>query len=109
MMRSDWSRASSTSCAIVVTLLFVVEPEAALGSTGFLPHAVCYLWDRWLLVVHALSDTLIGLAYLAISLSLVYFVRRRRDVPFPSMFLAFGTFIVACGATHFMEVWTLWR
>ncbi len=81
----------------------------SLGSTGFLPHAVCYLWDRWLLVIHALSDTLIGLAYLAISLSLVYFVRRRRDVPFPSMFLAFGAFIVACGATHFMEVWTLWQ
>ena len=109
MMRSDWSRASTTLCGIVVMLLFVVEPEAALGSTGFLPHAVCYLWDRWLLVVHALSDTLIGLAYLAISLSLVYFVRRRRDVPFPSMFLAFGSFIVACGATHFMEVWTLWQ
>jgi signal transduction histidine kinase len=83
--------------------------NGAIGSTSFLPHAVCYLWDRWLLVVHALSDTLIGLAYLAISLSLVYFVRRRRDVPFPSMFLAFGTFIVACGATHFMEVWTLWQ
>jgi PAS domain S-box-containing protein len=25
------------------------------------------------------------------------------------MFLAFGAFIVACGATHFMEVWTLWE
>src|SRR5207249_3450206 len=24
------------------------------------------------------------------------------------MFLAFGLFIVACGGTHFMEVWTLW-
>jgi len=78
-------------------------------DTGFLPHAVCYLWDSWLLAVHALSDALIGLAYVAISLSLVYFVRRRRDVPFPSMFLAFGTFIVACGATHFMELWTLWH
>ena len=80
-----------------------------ISDTGFLPHAVCYLWDRRLLAVHALSDTLIGLAYVAISLSLVYFVRRRRDVPFPSMFLAFGTFIVACGATHFMELWTLWQ
>ena len=24
------------------------------------------------------------------------------------MLLAFGAFIIACGATHFMEVWTLW-
>src|SRR5262249_19165281 len=32
----------------------------------------------------------------------------RREIPFHSMFLAFGAFIVACGGTHFMEVWTLW-
>src|SRR5215470_14492741 len=87
----------------------MTEARMIHSDTGFLPHAVCYLWDRWLLAVHAVSDTLIGLAYVAISLSLVYFVRRRRDVPFPSMFLAFGTFIVACGATHFMELWTLWH
>ena len=25
------------------------------------------------------------------------------------MFLAFGVFILACGATHAMEVWDLWH
>jgi PAS domain S-box-containing protein len=40
---------------------------------------------------------------------LVYFVRSRRDVPFDWIFLLFGTFIVACGTTHVMEVWTLWH
>jgi len=25
------------------------------------------------------------------------------------MFLLFGTFIIACGTTHVMEVWTLWH
>jgi PAS domain S-box-containing protein len=40
---------------------------------------------------------------------LVYFVRKRRDVPFDWIFLMFGTFIVACGTTHVMEVWTLWH
>ncbi|MDZ8053321.1 MAG: PAS domain S-box protein [Aulosira sp. ZfuCHP01] len=40
---------------------------------------------------------------------LVYFVRKRRDVPFDWIFLLFGTFIVACGTTHVMEVWTLWH
>ena len=24
------------------------------------------------------------------------------------MFLCFGMFIIACGATHVMEIWTLW-
>jgi PAS domain S-box-containing protein len=34
---------------------------------------------------------------------------RRTDLPFDWMFLAFGIFILACGATHAMEVWNLWH
>lgn len=40
---------------------------------------------------------------------LVYFVRKRRDVPFDWIFLMFGAFIIACGTTHVMDVWTLWH
>src|SRR5262249_17943372 len=55
------------------------------------------------------SDTLIALSYLSISLTLAAFVYRERSaLPFHWMFLAFGTFILACGATHAMEIWTLW-
>ena len=79
-------------------------------GTGFLPHGYCYLWDRPLLLTHLTSDLAIGLSYVAISLALVYFVRQtRKDIPFSAMFVAFGIFIIACGMTHFMEVWTLWR
>jgi PAS domain S-box-containing protein len=37
---------------------------------------------------------------------LVYFARRRRDLPFPWMFWMFGAFIIGCGTTHLMEVIT---
>src|ERR1700730_5192669 len=58
---------------------------------------------------HLLRDLMIGLSYVAISLGLVYFVRHaRNDIPFSWIFLGFGVFIIACGATHFMEIWTLW-
>ncbi|MBD2448366.1 PAS domain S-box protein [Nostoc sp. FACHB-152] len=40
---------------------------------------------------------------------LVYFVRRRKDIPFGWIFLMFSTFIVACGTTHVMDVLTLWH
>jgi protein-histidine pros-kinase len=81
----------------------------AVAADGFLPHAVCYLWDRNLLALHAVTDVLVGLAYVAISTTLAVLVTKaRRDIPFHWMFLAFGLFIVACGATHFMEVFTLW-
>jgi PAS domain S-box-containing protein len=63
-----------------------------------------------LIWLHLISDTLIGVAYVAISISLGYLVyRARRDIPFHWMFLAFGLFIVSCGMTHFMEVLVLWR
>lgn len=76
----------------------------------FLPHAVCYLWDARLLGLHAITDILIGLSYVVISCTLGYLVfQARKDLPFHWVLLAFGAFIVACGATHFMEVWTLWE
>src|ERR1700680_2019963 len=76
---------------------------------GFMPHGICYLWDPALIRLHLLSDLMIGLSYVAISLGLVYFVRQaKKDIPFSWIFLGFGVFILACGATHFMEVWTLW-
>jgi len=51
----------------------------------------------------------IALAYFSIPLTLVYFVRKKRDLPFHWMFLMFGLFIVACGSTHVIEVWNLWH
>ena len=59
--------------------------------------------------LHFWSDLLIGVAYVAISVTFVFLVRKgRREIPFHWMFLSFGAFIIACGGTHFMEVWTLW-
>ncbi|MBI3663488.1 MAG: response regulator [Acidobacteria bacterium] len=80
-----------------------------LFSAGdFMPHGYCYLWDPRLVWLHVVSDALIALAYIAIPITLIYVVRKRRDVPFTWMFLCFGVFILACGATHVMEIWTLW-
>jgi hypothetical protein len=38
----------------------------------------------------------------------VYFVLRKRDVPFPTIFWLFGAFILACGTTHLMEAIIFW-
>lgn len=78
------------------------------SANQFIPHGHCYLWKPELVWLHLLSDVLTGLAYYSIPVMLVYFVRKRRDVPFGWMFLMFSTFIVACGTTHLMDVWTLW-
>ncbi|MBD2461740.1 response regulator [Oscillatoria sp. FACHB-1407] len=78
-------------------------------SEAFIPHGHCYLWKPSLVWLHLLSDSFIGLAYYSIPLTLSYFVRRRQDLPFNWIFLLFAAFIVACGTTHLMEVWTLWH
>ncbi len=80
-----------------------------LLASNFMPHGYCYLWDRRLLWLHATSDALIALAYYFIPIVLLYFVRRRKDLPFNWMFVMFAVFIFGCGTTHLMEVWTLWH
>src|SRR3981189_3959305 len=80
-----------------------------LFSSDFMPHGYCYLWKPGLVWLHVVSDALIALAYFSIPVTLMYFIRKRRDLPFNWMFLCFGTFIMACGTTHAMEVWTLWH
>jgi PAS domain S-box-containing protein len=80
-----------------------------LLSAGFIPHGHCYLWKPSLVWLHLISDSLIAIAYYSIPITLVYFVRKRRDLPYDWIFLLFGSFIVACGTTHLMEVWTLWH
>src|ERR1700735_2613554 len=78
-------------------------------SADFMPHGYCYLWDPQIVWLHAVSDGLIALSYYLIPLMLLYFVRKRRDLPFNWMFVMFGVFILGCGTTHVMEIWTLWH
>ena len=79
------------------------------STDGFMPHGHCYLWKPELLWLNVISDSFIALAYMTIPCTLLYFVRKRRDIPFDWMLVAFGIFILACGATHIMEVWVIWN
>lgn len=78
-------------------------------SEFFIPHGHCYLWKSELVSLHIVSDALTALAYYSIPLTLTYFVIKRQDVPFNWIFLLFSAFIVSCGTTHIIEIWTLWH
>jgi PAS domain S-box-containing protein len=58
--------------------------------------------------LHILSDLGVWSAYVAIPCVLAYFVLRRKDIPFRTIFLLFMAFIVACGTTHLMEAIIFW-
>jgi signal transduction histidine kinase len=79
-----------------------------LEADSLSPHGICLLWRPELIWTHALSDAVIGTAYFLIPVALASFVSRRRDVAFTWVFWAFAIFILACGATHFFSIWTLW-
>ena len=83
--------------------------KSLFSSSGFMPQGFCYNWDPYVIWLNAASDTLIALAYFTIPITLVYFARRRRNLAFPWMFLCFAVFITACGITHVIEVWCIWR
>ena len=79
------------------------------STTNFMPHGHCYLWRPGVLWLNVLPDILIAMAYFAIPFVLFYLTRRRRDLPFHSLFVWFSVFIVACGATHVIDVWNVWN
>ena len=114
MIRTDRENLGYGAAFLAITLTLIVLWPGALKNllavNGFIPHGHCYLWKPGLVWLHVVSDSLIALAYVAISATLAYLVQKtRQEIPFHWMFLAFGSFIVACGCTHFMAVWTLWH
>ena len=74
-----------------------------------MPHGYCYLWDPRIVWLHVISDGLITLSYYCIPVALIYLLQKRRDLPFNWVFWMFGLFILGCGTTHLMEIWTVWH
>ena len=78
-------------------------------ESGLPPHGFCLLWDPTLIWLNVASDAVIGLSYYSIPMALAYFVVRRRDLAHSWVLRLFGAFILACGTTHFIEIWVLWH
>ena len=78
-------------------------------TDGFMPHGYCLLWLPGLVTLHVASDAVIALAYFSIPFALLYFVRRRHDLAFKWVFGLYAAFILSCGLTHVLGIWTLWQ
>ncbi|WP_228125074.1 sensor domain-containing protein [Candidatus Methylospira mobilis] len=85
----------------------ILPGVANLGD--FMPHGMCLLWRTDLLLLHVVSDLLIAAAYYSIPAALAYFVIKRKDLQYPWLFVLFAIFILACGTTHVMAIWTIWH
>jgi signal transduction histidine kinase/ActR/RegA family two-component response regulator len=82
--------------------------KALFDVDRFMPHGHCFQWEPGILWSNVTSDALIAVAYMVIPFTLVFQIMRKRDLPFNWMFFCFGAFIVACGATHIMDIIVIW-
>jgi len=73
------------------------------------PHGYCLLWQPELIWTHVIADALIAGAYFSIPIAIIRFVTGRKDIEFSWIFWLFALFIVACGTTHLMSIWTLYN
>ena len=103
------------AAALAVVVLEMLAHTGVLGallSPNYLPHRYCYLQQPWLVWTNVTMDGLIAISYGAIFASLFWIAGKLRSIQdlrdYVWMLIAFGTFIVACGATHLMELITVW-
>lgn len=82
---------------------------SVFGTAKFMPHGYCLYWQPELLYMHMIADLTIALAYFSIPITIVVLLRQRRQVlPYRWVFVSFAVFIFLCGASHLVELVTLW-
>lgn len=80
-----------------------------MESQHFMPRWVCGKWTPFHGWLYVISDVTIFLAYMAIPVAMVYFVRKRwADLPFKHVFWLFIAFIGLCGTTHLVDAIIFW-
>jgi PAS domain S-box-containing protein len=114
MSRATVSRLAKPGITIslataAVGLAAIAGRNLSGGSSDFMPHGYCYLWNPRILWLNVISDGLITIAYYTIPVILICFIYKNRNIPFNRIFWMFGTFILACGTTHLMEIWNVWH
>ena len=83
--------------------------SSLLGRGDYLPHGYCFTWTPGLLWSMVGADGVIALAYFSIPVALMSFVRKGGHATTNVVLWLFIAFIFACGITHLMDIWTIWR
>jgi PAS domain S-box-containing protein len=101
--------------AIGVCGLLALDPFvffSSLFSANYLPHRYCYLAQPGLVWTNAVADGLIAVSYALLFGCLFWLTGKVRYAavlqPYLWIFMGFGSFILACGITHGMEIVTIW-
>ncbi|MGY3133923.1 hypothetical protein ACVWZM_004605 [Bradyrhizobium sp. USDA 4501] len=74
-----------------------------------IPHGACLLWQPELIWPNVVSDAFVAGAFFTTAFVLAFFVwRRRRQVMFGGVLLAFAIFAALCGLDRLLAILTMW-
>ncbi|SHO67284.1 Two-component sensor histidine kinase, contains HisKA and HATPase domains [Pseudoxanthobacter soli DSM 19599] len=81
-----------------------------LGAASLVPYGYCLLWRPDLVALHAISDLVMAVAYIAIPVAILIFVHRSRDLDPTRRRIGwlFAAFIGASALAHLGDFLTLW-
>jgi hypothetical protein len=80
-----------------------------LSMGALAPSANGWAHDPLLVRLHVVADAVAAGALFVIPALLVFLVLRRRDLPFPSLFVLLGVFLLILATQHLLRVWTWWE
>ncbi|HTR29564.1 MAG TPA: ATP-binding protein [Puia sp.] len=77
-------------------------------TTDWPPRWHCGRWTDFHGWLYIISDLLIWSAYFAIPAVIIRYLSRKQDIRFVRIYFLFAAFILACGATHFLDAIAFW-
>ena len=77
-------------------------------SSDWPPRWHCGKWSEFNGWLYIISDLLIWSAYFTIPLIIIKYISRKSDANFVRLYFLFAAFILACGATHFLDAIAFW-
>ncbi|MEO6722312.1 MAG: PAS domain S-box protein [Ferruginibacter sp.] len=76
--------------------------------TDWPPRWHCGKWSEFHGWLYIISDLLIWSAYFTLPLVIIKYISRKKDTEFVKLYFLFAAFILACGATHFLDAVSFW-
>lgn len=72
------------------------------------PRWHCGKWTDFHGWLYIISDLAIWSAYFAMPIVIIRYVSRKKNIAFTRLYFLFAAFILACGATHFLDAVAFW-
>ena len=77
-------------------------------SSDWPPRWHCGRWTEFHGWLYITSDLLIWSAYFSIPVVIIRYITKKQGVAFVRLYFLFAAFILACGATHFLDAVMFW-